>query len=126
MFAEISWVDSCTIAQCNAMQCTMPSVHDCTLHSAAQNIHCTVYCTAQYAVMPTKNMAIHSNSFHLNISAIQIKYFHFPMRNFTAVHCIPSSALYIRVFRKSLFVELDPVPKICDWYGELTKKLSAL
>ena len=118
MFAEISWVDSCT----------MPSVHDCTLHSAAQNIHCTVYCTAQYAVMPTKNMAIHSNSFHLNISAIQIKYFHFPMRNFTAVHCIPSSALYIRVFRKSLFVELDPVPKICDAnrYGELTKKISAL
>ena len=31
-------------------------------------------------------------------------------------------ALSIRVFRKSLFVELDPVPKICDAnrYGELT------
>ena len=28
------------------------------------------------------------------------------------------------MFRKSLFVELDPVPKICDAnrYGELTKK----
>ena len=33
-----------------------------------------------------------------------------------------------RLFRKSLFVELDPVPKICDAdrYGELTKKISAL
>ena len=37
--------------------------------------------------------------------------------------CMPS-----RVFRKSLFVELDLVPKICDVnrYGELTKKISAL
>ena len=33
-----------------------------------------------------------------------------------------------RVFRKSLFVELDPVPKICDAnrYGELTKKISII
>ena len=36
--------------------------------------------------------------------------------------------LLTRVFRKLLFVELDPVPKICNAnrYGELTKFFSAL